>query len=67
MIGGTLFRYFFRRYMVITLQFFAGVLVISYLADFTEFSRRASTLPASAVSAQASATTSRGCRPSSRR
>ncbi|MGN6468970.1 MAG: LPS export ABC transporter permease LptG [Rhizobiaceae bacterium] len=45
MIGGTLFRYFFRRYIVITLQFFAGVLVISYLADFTEFSRRASTLP----------------------
>jgi lipopolysaccharide export system permease protein len=45
MIGRTLFRYFFRRYVVITLQFFAGVLVISYLADFTEFSRRASTLP----------------------
>lgn len=45
MIGRTLFLYFLRRYLVTTAQFFAGVLVISYLADFTEFSRRASTLP----------------------
>jgi lipopolysaccharide export system permease protein len=45
MIGRTLFGYFFRRYLMTTAQFFAGVLVISYLADFTEFSRRVSTLP----------------------
>ncbi len=45
MIGKTLFGYFFRRYLVITAQFLVGVLLISYLADFTEFSRRASTLP----------------------
>jgi lipopolysaccharide export system permease protein len=35
MIGRTLFWYFFRRYVVFTVQFFAGVLIISYLADFT--------------------------------
>jgi lipopolysaccharide export system permease protein len=45
MIGRTLFWYFFRRYVVFTLQFFVGVMIISYLADFTEFSRRTSDLP----------------------
>lgn len=45
MTGGILFRYFFRRYLVMTAQFFIGVAVISYLADFTEFTRRVSALP----------------------
>ena len=50
MIGRTLFWYFFRRYIVVTLQFFVGVLIISYLADFTEFSRRTSNVPGYSVS-----------------
>jgi lipopolysaccharide export system permease protein len=50
MIGRTLFWYFFRRYVVFTVQFFAGVLIISYLADFTEFSRRTSNLPNYSIS-----------------
>jgi lipopolysaccharide export system permease protein len=45
MIGWTLFRYFFLRFLLTTLQFFVGVAVICYLADFTEFSRRVSSLP----------------------
>jgi len=45
MIGRTLFTYFFRRYLLITAQFFIGVLVISFLVDFTEFSRRVGALP----------------------
>lgn len=45
MIGRTLFTYFFRRYLVIVAQFFIGVVVISFLVDFTEFSRRAGSLP----------------------
>jgi lipopolysaccharide export system permease protein len=45
MIGWTLFRYFFMRFIVMTVQFFVGVAVICYLADFTEFSRRVSSLP----------------------
>ena len=44
MIGRTLFIYFFRRYLMMTAQFFIGVLVISFLVDFTEFSRRAGSL-----------------------
>ena len=45
MIGRTLGAYFFRRYLVITGQFFLGVLIIAYIADFTEFTRRAGSLP----------------------
>jgi lipopolysaccharide export system permease protein len=45
MIGHTLFVYFFRRYVATFVQFFLGVSVISYLVDFTEFSRFKSTLP----------------------
>ena len=45
MIGHTLFLYFFRRYVATFVQFFLGVCVISYLVDFTEFSRFKSTLP----------------------
>ena len=45
MIGHTLFLYFFRRYVATFVQFFLGVSVISYLVDFTEFSRFKSTLP----------------------
>ena len=44
MIGRTLFIYFLRRYLVMTFQFLIGVMVIAYLADFTEFARRASSL-----------------------
>jgi len=45
MIGRTLFGYFMRRYLVIVLQFFLGVLIISYLIDFAELARRVSGLP----------------------
>jgi lipopolysaccharide export system permease protein len=45
MIGRTLFFYFFRRYVLILTQFFIGVMVIAYLVDFTEFSRRVGGLP----------------------
>jgi len=45
MIGWTLFRYFFMRFIIMTVQFFIGVAVICYLADFTEFSRKVSSLP----------------------
>lgn len=41
MIGRTLFGYFSRRYLVVVLQFFLGIALLSFLADFTEFSRRA--------------------------
>lgn len=44
MIGRTLFFYFLRRYLAMTAQFLIGVTVIAYLADFTEFARRASSL-----------------------
>jgi lipopolysaccharide export system permease protein len=45
MIGRTLFGYFFWRYLVTVFQFFIGVALISYLADFTEFSRRMANRP----------------------
>ena len=45
MIGRTLFGYFFRRYLLIVLQFFVAVVIIAFLIDFTEFSRRAASLP----------------------
>lgn len=51
MIGRTLFAYFFRRYLAMTAQFFVGVLVISFLVDFTEFTRRAGSLPEYTVGA----------------
>lgn len=51
MIGRTLFLYFFRRYVLIVVQFFCAVLVIAFLVDFTEFSRRASGLPNYTVAA----------------
>lgn len=51
MIGRTLFAYFFRRYLVIVAQFFIGVVVISFLVDFTEFSRRVGSLPEYTVGA----------------
>ncbi len=45
MIGMTLWRYLFRRYVVMTGWFILGVLAIIYMIDFTEFSSRASNLP----------------------
>ncbi|MEX3008228.1 LPS export ABC transporter permease LptG [Hoeflea sp. TYP-13] len=45
MIGITLWRYLFRRYVVMTGWFVLGVLAIIYMVDFTEFSSRASHLP----------------------
>jgi lipopolysaccharide export system permease protein len=44
MIGFTLWRYLFRRYVVMTFWFILGILTIVYMVDFTEFSRRASSL-----------------------
>ena len=44
MIGRTLFTYFLRRNLMVTLQFFVGILVIAFLVDFVEFSRRTSSL-----------------------
>lgn len=44
MIGLTLWRYLFRRYVVMTFWFVLGILTIVYMVDFTEFSRRASSL-----------------------
>ena len=43
MIGFTLFSYLFRRYAVTFVQYFLGICLISYLVDFTEFSRFKST------------------------
>lgn len=51
MIGRTLFTYFFRRYLMITAQFFLGVIIISFLVDFTEFSRRVGSFPEYTVGA----------------
>lgn len=44
MIGFTLGRYFFMRYMAITLWFFAGVAALVFIISFTEFTGRASGL-----------------------
>lgn len=44
MIGRTLFFYFFRRNLVMVGQFLLGIMVMSYLVDFVEFSRRTSSL-----------------------
>ena len=51
MIGFTLFSYLFRRYAVTFVQYFLGICVISYLVDFTEFSRFKSTLPGYTIGA----------------
>ena len=45
MIGFTLWRYFFRRYLVMTGWFIFGILSIVYMVDFTEFSGRVSNFP----------------------
>lgn len=45
MIGRTLFIYLFRRYLVIVVQFTIAILVISYIADITEMTRRFSSVP----------------------
>ena len=45
MIGWTLGRYFFRRYMVITLWFLIGIFALIFIVDFTEQSNRLSGLP----------------------
>lgn len=45
MIGFTLWRYLFKRYVLMTFWFILGILTIVYMVDFTEFSSRASSLP----------------------
>ncbi|APH71786.1 LPS export ABC transporter permease LptG [Aquibium oceanicum] len=45
MIGWTLGRYFFRRYVVITLWFFAGISALIFIIDFTEQANRFGSLP----------------------
>jgi hypothetical protein len=45
MIGSTLSRYLFRRYMVMIVQLLAAIVIIAYLVDFTEFARRAGAWP----------------------
>ncbi|MBX4336184.1 LPS export ABC transporter permease LptG [Bartonella raoultii] len=45
MIGWTLGRYFFIRYLKITCYFFGGIFVLALLIDFTENSGRLSSLP----------------------
>jgi lipopolysaccharide export system permease protein len=51
MIGFTLFSYLFRRYSVTFIQYFLGICLISYLVDFTEFSRNKSDLPGYTIGA----------------
>jgi lipopolysaccharide export system permease protein len=41
----TLSRYLFRRYLTMILQVLAGIVVVAYLVDFTEFARRAGSWP----------------------
>ena len=50
MIGPTLWRYLFTRYVVITGWFFLGIMVIIYLVDFNEFANRASARPGYSLS-----------------
>ncbi len=45
MMGWTLGRYFFVRYVTITAWFFVGVFALIFLIDFTEFTSRAASLP----------------------
>lgn len=44
-MGWTLGRYFFFRYVVITLWFFLGILALVFLIDFTELTGRTARLP----------------------
>lgn len=44
-MGLTLGRYFFFRYVKITVWFFLGIFALIFLVDFTEFSSRSSGLP----------------------
>ncbi len=39
-MGSTLFRYFLRRYLVMTLQIFAGLTLLAYIIDLTELTRQ---------------------------
>lgn len=50
MIGRTLFGYFLNRHLMMTIQFIVGVTLISFLVDFTEFSRRTASLKGYTVS-----------------
>jgi lipopolysaccharide export system permease protein len=45
MIGITLGRYFFMRYVVITMWIFVGIFALIFLVDFTELSSRTAGLP----------------------
>ncbi len=45
MIGWTLGRYFFQRYVMITLWFFTGIFALVFIIDFTEQSTRFGSLP----------------------
>ncbi|WP_336294129.1 LPS export ABC transporter permease LptG [Bartonella sp. CB169] len=45
MIGWTLWRYFFVRYLKTTCYFFGGIFILALLIDFTENSGRLSNLP----------------------
>ncbi len=45
MIGWTLGRYFFRRYIVITIWFLIGIFSLIFIIDFTEQSNRLGGLP----------------------
>lgn len=38
-MGPTLFRYFFKRYLMMTLQIFAGLTLLGYIIDLTELTR----------------------------
>lgn len=38
-MGATLFRYFFTRYLVMTLQIFAGLAILIYIVDLAELNR----------------------------
>jgi lipopolysaccharide export system permease protein len=44
-MGWTLGRYFFFRYVTITLWFFVGIFALVFIIDFTEFSSSAGGLP----------------------
>lgn len=39
-MGATLFRYFLRRYLMMTLQIFAGLTMLAYIIDLTELTRQ---------------------------
>lgn len=44
-MGWTLGRYFFIRYVTITLWFFLGLFTLVFLIDFTELTSRTARLP----------------------